>query len=159
MNDVFPYSLLKDNHDSSVYLKVIRLMSCNEKMRCLKVKRLSRYHVLIRYKFPKKKKKMLIICFLFSIFLEQKERRGIALSYQCMLAEEGILEIFNLNEQKFGPYGDLVNEAFANYNSNLPVNQDAYGQVEEMRKQLRLFIMKILRKNKIKVMVLVQYLG
>ena len=102
---------------------------------------------------------MLIICFLFSIFLEQKERRGLALSYQCMLAEEGVLEIVNLNEQKFGPYGDLVNEAFANYNSNLPVDQDACGQVEEMRKQLKLVIKKILRKNKIKVMALVQYLG
>ena len=46
-----------------------------------------------------------------------------------MLAEECILETVNLNQQKFEQHRDLVNEAFHNYNSNLPDNQDAYGQV------------------------------
>ena len=38
--------------------------------------------------------------------------------------------VLNKNKQKFEPYADIVEEAFANFNHNLQPNQDPYGQIE-----------------------------
>ena len=69
--------------------------------------------------------------FLFYPFRSENELLvGNPPSYQAKLLDPFILEIVNNNIQKFEPFADLVDEAFANYNENLVNNQDAYGQIE-----------------------------
>ena len=66
---VFTDSLL--DNDSYSNPKVIRLMNCNKRMRCPKVKYVVEYYVPNRYKFPEKYAHLLL--FLFSPFRTEEE--------------------------------------------------------------------------------------
>ena len=51
-------------------------------------------------------------------------------TYSEKLREPGIIDIVNRNKQVFEPYGDLVESALVNLQTNLASNQDSYGNQE-----------------------------
>ena len=51
-------------------------------------------------------------------------------TYQKKLAEPGVIDIINKNQQKFEPYAAIVDRANKNLNSEFVGNQDAHGQIE-----------------------------
>ena len=51
-------------------------------------------------------------------------------TYQEKLAEPGVIDIINENQQKFEPYPAIVDRANKNLNSEFVDNQDAHGQIE-----------------------------
>ena len=51
-------------------------------------------------------------------------------TYQGKLAEPGVMDIINENQQKFEPYAAMVEKTYENLNSEFVDNQDAHGQVE-----------------------------
>ena len=127
--DILPDEVIEENHALCGYPKTIKLMSSNEKMRCRKVRRVLRYHVPNKHRFPEKYAHHLL--FLFYPFRSENELlAGNPPSYQSKLCEASVLEVVNSNKQKFEPFADIVDEAFANYNENLVNNQDPYGQID-----------------------------
>ena len=50
--------------------------------------------------------------------------------YQNKLQEEGVQDVVNINKIRFEPYGDLVDQAFSQFNENLINNQDPHSQIE-----------------------------
>ena len=104
-------------------------MNSNERMQCRKVRRVLRYHIPSKYRFPEKYAHHLL--FLFFPIQSEKELLGGHLStYQGKLAEPGVLDIIDNNRQKFGPYAAMVDRAYENLNSEFVDNQDAHGQIE-----------------------------
>ena len=61
---------------------------------------------------------------IFFIRSEMKSFSGFPPMYQNKLQEEGVQDIVNINKMKFEPYGDLVDQAFSQFNKNLINNQD-----------------------------------
>ena len=51
-------------------------------------------------------------------------------TYQGKLAEPGVMDIINENQQKFETYAAIVDRAYENLNSEFVDNQDAHGQIE-----------------------------
>ena len=49
---------------------------------------------------------------------------------QGKLAEPGVMDIINENQQKFEPYAAMVDRAYENLNLEFVDNQDAHGQIE-----------------------------
>ena len=125
--DLPPDILLESNHDCQ-YPKVIKLMNCNEKMKCHKAQHILFYHVPNKYRFPEKYAHHLL--FLFYSFCSESELLGVNKTYQEHLRDEYILSVINTNRLRFEPYADLVDEAYTNLNAELSSNQDAYGQIE-----------------------------
>ena len=41
-----------------------------------------------------------------------------------------VQDVLNINKMKFKPYGDLVGQAFLQFNENLINNQDPHSQIE-----------------------------
>ena len=54
--------------------------------------------------------------------------------YQSKLQEQGVQDVANRNKIKFEPYGDLVDQAFSQFNENSINNQDPHSQVENDEK-------------------------
>ena len=52
-------------------------------------------------------------------------------TYQGKLAEPGVMDIINENQQKFEPYAAIVDRSYENLNSEFVDNQDAYAQIED----------------------------
>ena len=50
--------------------------------------------------------------------------------YQNKLQEEGVQDVVHINKMKFELYGDLVDQAFSQFNENLINNQDPHSQIE-----------------------------
>ena len=50
--------------------------------------------------------------------------------YQNKLQEQGVQDVVNRNKIKAEPYGDLVDQAFSQFNENSINNQDPHGQIE-----------------------------
>ena len=50
--------------------------------------------------------------------------------YQIKLQEEGVQDVANINQVKLEPNGDLVDQAFLQFNKNLINNQDTQSQIE-----------------------------
>ena len=50
--------------------------------------------------------------------------------YQNKLQEEQVQNVINVNKMKFEPHGDLVDQAFVQFNENLINNQDPHSQTE-----------------------------
>ena len=68
---------------------------------------------------------------LFYPFRDEKELlSGFPPLYQDKLQEEGVEDAVNINKTKFEPYGDLVDQAFSQFNENLINNQDPHIQIE-----------------------------
>ena len=51
-------------------------------------------------------------------------------TYPGKLAEPGVMDIINENQQKFEPYAVIVDRAYENLNSEFVENQDALGQIQ-----------------------------
>ena len=51
-------------------------------------------------------------------------------TYQGKLAEPGVMDIINENQQKFEPYAAIVDRAYENLNSEFVDNQDVHGQIQ-----------------------------
>ena len=51
-------------------------------------------------------------------------------TYQGKLAEPGVMDIINENQQKFEPYAAIVDRAYENLNLEFVDNQDVHGQIE-----------------------------
>ena len=128
--DLLPDSLMKFNHENLNYPKIIRLMDSNGTMQCRKVHQVFRYHTPNKYRFPKKYTHHLLFLFFF-LFRSEKELLGGHFStYQGKLAEPGVMDIINENQENFEPYSAVVDRAYENLNSEFVDNQDAYGQIE-----------------------------
>ena len=50
--------------------------------------------------------------------------------YQNKLQEQGVQDVVNRNKIKFEPYGDLVDQAFSQFNENSINNKDPHSQIE-----------------------------
>ena len=50
--------------------------------------------------------------------------------YQNKLREEQVQNVINVNKMKFERHGDLVDQAFVQFNENLINNQDPHSQTE-----------------------------
>ena len=110
------------NHDNLNYPKIIKLMDSN-------VRRVLRYHTPNKYRFPEKFVYHLL--FLFFPFRSEEQLLGGHLSTcQGKLAEPGVLDIINENQQKFEPYAAIVDRGYENLNSEFVDNKDAHGQIE-----------------------------
>ena len=51
--------------------------------------------------------------------------------YQNKLREQGVKVVVNMSKINFEPYGDLVDQAFSQFNQNWITNQDPHSQVEK----------------------------
>ena len=51
-------------------------------------------------------------------------------TYLGKLAEPGVMDIINENQQKFEPYAAIVDRAYENLNSEFVDNQDVHGQIQ-----------------------------
>ena len=51
-------------------------------------------------------------------------------TYLGKLAEPGVMDIINENQQKFEPYAAIVDRGYENLNSEFVDNKDAHGQIE-----------------------------
>ena len=125
--DLLPDILLESNHDCQ-YAKIIKLMNCNEKMKCRKVRHVLCYHYPNNHRFPEKYANHLL--FIFYLFRSESELLGVNKIYQEQLRDEQTLSVINTNRLRFEPYADLVDEAYTNWNAELVSNQEAYGQIE-----------------------------
>ena len=50
--------------------------------------------------------------------------------HQNKLQKQRVHDVANGNKIKFGPYGDLVGQAFSEFNENSIKNQDPHSQIE-----------------------------
>ena len=50
--------------------------------------------------------------------------------YQNKLQEQGVQDVVNRSKIKFEPYGDLVDQAFSQFNENLINNRDPHSQIQ-----------------------------
>ena len=117
------------NHDNLNYPKIIKLMGSNKKTQCQNVRRVLRYHTPNKYRFPEKYVYHLL--FLFFPFRSEEQLLGGHLSTcQGKLAEPGVMDIINENQQKFEPYAAIVDRGYENLNSEFVDNKDAHGQIE-----------------------------
>ena len=71
------------------------------------------------------------VLLLFYPFRDEKELpSGFLPSYQNKLREQGIQVVVNMNKIKLEPYGDLVDQAFSQFNENSIIFQDPHSQTE-----------------------------
>ena len=88
-----------------------------------------RYHVPNKDRYPEKFGHHLL--FMLYLFRSEDELlTGNPPTYQNTLAYPSVLSVVNKNRQKFEPYADIVDGAFAHFNHNLESNQCTYGQEE-----------------------------
>ena len=73
---------------------------------------------------------MLIINFFFFFRLEKELLGRYFSTYQGRLAESGIMDIVNENQQKFEPNAVIVDRAYENLNSEFVDNLDAHSQIK-----------------------------
>ena len=98
-------------------------------MRCRKVRQILQYHVPNKLLFPEKFAHHVLL--LFYPFRDEKELlSGFPPMYQIKLQEEGVQDVANINQVKLEPNGDLVDQAFLQFNENLINNQDTQSQIE-----------------------------
>ena len=103
-------------------------MNCNETMKYRKVRRVLRYYVPNKDRYPEKfAHHLLFISYPFRS--EDELLTGNPPTYQNALACASVLSAVNKNRQKFETFADIVEEAF-NFNHNLESDQDSYGQIE-----------------------------
>ena len=73
---------------------------------------------------------------LFFPFRDEKQfLSGGSPLYQNKLHEQGIQGVINRTKIKFEPYGDLVNQAFSEFNENSINNHDPHNETENDESQ------------------------
>ena len=122
-NDSQPNELsdevIEENHsltNINSYPKNITL-STGEKLRCRKVEFVLRYHAhhLLFMFYPFRNEEELKVC-------ESN-------SYCAKLQQAGVIDVINQNKSRVEPFGELVDEAFLNFRSDLP-SWDPFMQQE-----------------------------
>ena len=75
---------------------------------------------------------------LFFPFRDEKKflLSGFAPIYQNKLQRERVQDVVSINKRKFKPYGDLVDQAFLNFNESFISNQDTHSQIENDEKSV-----------------------
>ena len=68
--------------------------------------------------------------------------------YQNKLQEEGVQDVVHINKMKFELYGDLVDQAFSQFNENLINNQDPHSQIENDETLGAEYLVKVIQKKK-----------
>ena len=126
--NVLPDQLIEKNHEACAYPKTTKLMNWNETMKCRKVRRVLRYHVPNKDRYPDKFAHHLLFMF-YPLRSEDELLTGNPPTYQNTLACPSVLSAVNKKRQKFEPYADILEETFANFNHNLESDQDSYGQI------------------------------
>ena len=131
----------------SVLTKKNKLMISGETRRCCKVRRILRYHVPNKLLSPEKFAHHVLV--LFFPFGDEKKflLSGFAPIYQNKLQKERVQDVVSINKRKFKPYGDLVDQAFLNFNENFISNQDTHSQIENDEHQLQDIPMKLIEKK------------
>ena len=102
-------------------------------MRCPKVRRILRYHKPNKHLFIEKLAHHVLL--LFFPFRDKKMLSGCPPLYQNKLQQQGVQYVVNRNKIKFEPYGDLVDQAFSQFNENSINNQDPHSQIENEETQ------------------------
>ena len=64
-------------------------------------------------------------------------------TYQEKLAEPGVMDIVNKNQQTFEPYAAMVDKAYENIHSEFVNNQDAHGQIKNDETDEAIYILRI----------------
>ena len=104
-------------------------MISGETMCCRKVRQILRYHVPNKLLSPEKFAHHAML--LFFPFRDEKQLlSGCPPLYQNKLQEQGVQDFVNRNKIKFEPYGDLVDQAFSQFNENSINNQDPNSPIE-----------------------------
>ena len=98
-------------------------------MRCPKVRQFLRYHKPNKHLFPEKFAHHVLL--LFFPFRDKKMLSGCPPLYQNKLQQQGVQYVVNRNKIKFEPYGDLVDQAFSQFNEISINNQDPHSQIEK----------------------------
>ena len=74
------------------------------------------------------------------LFFLLKDKKTIAIrlstivSKKNKLQEKGVQDVVNRSKIKFEPYGDLINQAFSQFNEKSINNQDPHSQTENGEK-------------------------
>ena len=107
--NVLPDQLIEKIDAACAYSKTIKLMNCNETLKYREVRRVLRYHVPNKDRYPEKFSQILL--FMFHPFRPTDELlTGTPPTYQNTLAYSSVLNAVNKNKQKFEPYPDIVEE-------------------------------------------------
>ena len=67
--------------------------------------------------------------------------------HQNKLQKQRVQDVANGNKIKFGPYGDLVGQAFSEFNENSIKNQDPQAKLKIMKHQGQNIAMKMIQKT------------
>ena len=67
--------------------------------------------------------------------------------YQSKLQEEPVQDVININKMKFEPYGDLVDQAFVQFNENLITIKTHIVKLKMMKHQRANTPMKVIQKK------------
>ena len=94
-------------------------MNLGETMQCRRVRRSLSYHLL--NKLLSSEKCAYHVAFILSF----------PPMYPNKIQEKGVKYVANINKIKFELYGDLVEQAFLQFNENLINNQDLHSQIEK----------------------------
>ena len=71
------------------------------------------------------------VLLLFYLFRNEKDLLpGCPPLFKNSLQEQGVQAVVNMNKIKFEPYGDLVDQAFSQFNKTSIANQDSHIQIE-----------------------------
>ena len=101
-------------------------MISGEKISCLKVRQILRYHVPNKLLSPEK-----FAHHLLHPFKDEKQLlSGCPPLYQNKMQEQGVQDVVNRSKVNFEAYGDLVDQAFSQFNENYINKQDSHSQIE-----------------------------
>ena len=68
---------------------------------------------------------------LFFLFNDENQlKSGCSPLYQSKLQEQGVQDVANRNKRRFQPYGDLVDQAFSQFNEKPIENHNPHSQIE-----------------------------
>ena len=118
-------NLIEKSHEECCYPQKIKSMISGETMRCPKVRRILRYHKPNKHLFIEKLAHHVLL--LLFPFRDKKMLSGCPPLYQNKLQQQGVQYVVNRNKIKFEPYGDLVDQAFSQFNEISINNEDPHS--------------------------------
>ena len=119
-------NLIENNHEECSYPppKKNKLISSGVTMRCRKIRRNLGHHVPNKLLSPEDFTDHVML--LFYPFSDENELLSDCPPlYQYKMQEQGVQGVVTGNKIKFEPYGDLVDQAFSQFNENSINNQDS----------------------------------
>ena len=106
-----------------------KLISSGVTMRCPKIRRNLGHHV--PNKLLSSEDFIHHVMLLFYPFSDENELLSDCPPlYQYKIQEQEVQDVVTGNKIKFEPYGDLVDQAFSQFNENSIINQDSHSQIE-----------------------------